>query len=90
VAGVCAFTVKEKTVLPVLSVAFFAVTVYTVRALTLVGVPLMVQVVLLILKPAGSVGPPNLTNTTDTNQIVVIGSAIANITFNNSGGAITS
>jgi hypothetical protein len=37
------FTVKEKTVLPVLSVAFFAVTVYTVRALTLVGVPLMVR-----------------------------------------------
>jgi hypothetical protein len=37
-------------------VAFFAVTVYTVRALTSVGVPLIVQVVLLILKPAGSVG----------------------------------
>jgi hypothetical protein len=29
-------------------------------------------------------------DTTDTNQIVVIGSAIANIAFNNSGGAITS
>jgi hypothetical protein len=36
--------------------AFFAVTVYTLRALISVGVPLMVQVVLLILKPAGSVG----------------------------------
>jgi hypothetical protein len=42
--------------LSVLSVAFFAVTVYTVRALTSVGVPLMVQVALSILKPAGSVG----------------------------------
>jgi hypothetical protein len=29
---------------------------YTLRALISVGVPLMVQVVLLILKPAGSVG----------------------------------
>jgi uncharacterized membrane protein (DUF2068 family) len=52
--GAGAFTVKEKTALSVLSVAFFAVTVYTVRALTSVGVPLMVQVALSILKPAGS------------------------------------
>jgi hypothetical protein len=36
--------------------AFFAVTVYTLRALISVGVPLMVQVALSILKPAGSVG----------------------------------
>jgi predicted signal transduction protein with EAL and GGDEF domain len=40
----------------VLSEAFLAVTVYRVRALTSVGVPLMVQVALSILKPAGSVG----------------------------------
>ncbi|SSC09784.1 hypothetical protein BPUTEOSOX_639 [thiotrophic endosymbiont of Bathymodiolus puteoserpentis (Logatchev)] len=33
-----------------------AVTVYRVTAFTSVGVPLMVQVALLVLKPAGSVG----------------------------------
>jgi hypothetical protein len=49
------FTVKEKLALSS-SVAFFAVTVYTLRALTSVGTPLMVQVALSILKPAGSVG----------------------------------
>jgi hypothetical protein len=47
---------QEKLALSVSSMAFFAVTVYTLRALISVGVPLMVQVVLLILKPAGSVG----------------------------------
>jgi hypothetical protein len=41
--GAGAFTVKEKLALSVLSVAFFAVTVYTVRALTSVGVPLIVS-----------------------------------------------
>jgi hypothetical protein len=111
----------------------FAVIVYRVGALTLVGVPLMVQVVLLILKPAGSVGAtgtgapsgsgytkiystgssfaaikadgsittwgllrhagivvsaPNLANA--EYQAAVIGSAITDITFSNSGGAITS
>jgi hypothetical protein len=65
--------VKEKLALPVLSLASFAVTVYMLRALILVGVPLMVQVALSILKPAAT-----------------IGSAITNITFNNSGGAIAS
>jgi hypothetical protein len=60
----------------------------------------MVQVALSILKPAGSVGatvqltiaPPELlkvlANATD--QVATIGSAITNITFNNSGGAIAS
>jgi hypothetical protein len=42
----CAFTVKEKIALSVLSEAFLAVTVYRVRVLTSVGVPLMVQVAL--------------------------------------------
>jgi hypothetical protein len=72
--------------------------VYTVRALTSVGVPLIVQVVLLILKPAGSVGaavqlaiaPPELTNTTGANQIAVVGFTITDITFGNSAGAIVS
>jgi hypothetical protein len=54
--GAGAFTVKEKVVLSVSSAAFFAVTVYRVRVLTSVGIPLMVQVVLSILKPAGNVG----------------------------------
>ncbi|VVH55635.1 hypothetical protein BSPCLSOX_2235 [uncultured Gammaproteobacteria bacterium] len=54
--GASTFTVKEKLALPVLSLASFAVTVYMLRALILVGVPLMVQVALSILKPAGSVG----------------------------------
>jgi hypothetical protein len=36
--------------------AFFAVTMYRVVVLTSVGVPLTVQVVLSILKPAGSAG----------------------------------
>jgi hypothetical protein len=54
--GSCAFTVKEKLALSALSMAFFAVTMYRVVVLTSVGVPLTVQVVLSILKPAGSAG----------------------------------
>jgi hypothetical protein len=54
--GASTFTVKEKLALPVLSLASFAVTVYMLRALILVGVPLMVQVALSILKPVGSAG----------------------------------
>jgi hypothetical protein len=49
-------TVKEKLALPVLFLASFAVTVYRVGAFTSVGVPLIVQVALSILKPAGSAG----------------------------------
>jgi hypothetical protein len=41
--GASAFTVKEKTVMSVLFETLFAVIVYRVGALTLVGVPLMVQ-----------------------------------------------
>jgi hypothetical protein len=52
----CAFTVKEKLALLALFMAFFAVTMYRVVVLTSVGVPLTVQVVLSILKPAGSAG----------------------------------
>jgi hypothetical protein len=54
--GSCAFTVKEKLALLALFMAFFAVTMYRVVVLTSVGVPLTVQVVLSILKPAGSAG----------------------------------
>jgi hypothetical protein len=36
--------------------ALFTITVYTVVAFTSVGIPLMAQVALSILKPAGSVG----------------------------------
>jgi hypothetical protein len=49
----CAFTVKEKLALLALFMAFFAVTMYRVVVLTSVGIPLTVQVVLSILKPAG-------------------------------------
>jgi hypothetical protein len=48
--------IKEKIALSVLSEAFLAVTVYRVRALTSVGVPLMVQVALSILKPLKPMG----------------------------------
>jgi hypothetical protein len=53
----CAFSVKEKIALSVLSEAFLAVTVYRVRVLISVGVPLMVQVALsiLALKTDGSI-----------------------------------
>ncbi len=81
----CVFTVKETIALPVLSVASFAVTVYTLRALTSVGVPLMVQVALSILKPAGSAGvtvqlaiaPPELLKVMSvmTESIITIWSA---------------
>jgi hypothetical protein len=64
----------------------------------------MVQVALSILKPAGSVGvtvqlaiappvnapAPNLTNATGADQIATTDSAITDITFSNSGGAIVS
>jgi hypothetical protein len=53
---VSAYTVKGKIATSVLFEALFAVTVYRVVSFTSVGVPLMVQVVLLILKPAGSAG----------------------------------
>jgi hypothetical protein len=66
----------------------------------------MVQVALSILKPAGSVGVtvqlaiappellkvmlPNLANATGADQIAIIGFAITDITFSNSGNAIAS
>jgi hypothetical protein len=72
--------------------ALFTITVYTVVAFTSVGVPLMAQVALsihIIIFPL-TVNPaaPNIANAVD--QIATIGSAIRDITFNNSGGAIAS
>ncbi|SSC09788.1 hypothetical protein BPUTEOSOX_643 [thiotrophic endosymbiont of Bathymodiolus puteoserpentis (Logatchev)] len=85
ILGAGVFTVKDKLALPVLPLASFAVTVYTLRALTSVGVPLMVQVALSILKPAGSAGvtvqlaiaPPELLKVMSvmTESIITIWSA---------------
>jgi hypothetical protein len=55
ILGAAGFTVKGKIIMSIFE-ALFTITVYTVVAFTSVGVPLMAQVALSILKPAGSVG----------------------------------
>jgi hypothetical protein len=95
--GASTFTVKEKLALPVLSLASFAVTVYMlraeVRARTVYTVTAKnatdntdsASFSLTVNAPA-----PNLTNTTGADQIATTDSAITDITFSNSGGAIVS
>jgi hypothetical protein len=55
ILGAAGFTVKGKIIMSIFE-ALFTITVYTVVAFTSVGIPLMAQVALSILKPAGSVG----------------------------------